>query len=287
MSQARHAPVWNSLCRLPSGERIVIGLEHLDAQRVAVGLRIGSFAPQRNSQIAARAERDRHQQIDLGEQLHVVARARRTRLHEVPLVVGHQPRHLEQVDHVVHIELGETELRDCAGEVGMTVEVVRGAAQQLVDIWIATCAQQVVAAGVVGITAVPHGVGDECDHRPQERQVARQSVTGGDMGPVELSCASSPEPLAWIVLRPQVEIDDLRSVDSRESDDLPGRDRERVAGSHRNDDVTEPPTALLGRQPLDQLGVGCQRAVASSDVRGVRHLGSMSYVPCATTRTTT
>ena len=109
------------------------------------------------------------------------------------------------------------------------MEVVRGAAEQLIDVGVAARAEQVVAAGVVLVAAVADGVGDERDHRPQERQVAPQAMAGGDVGAVELSGAGRPEPLAWIVRRPQVEIDDLRTVDRREPHDLSCVDRERVA----------------------------------------------------------
>ena len=111
------------------------------------------------------------------------------------------------------------------------MEVVRRAAEQLVDVRIAARAEQVVAAGIVFVTAVADGVGDEGDHRPQERQVAPQSMTGRDVRAVELSGAGGPEPFARIVASPQVEVDDLWAVDRREPHDLPGRHGKCVTGS--------------------------------------------------------
>src|SRR3954454_23057804 len=132
--------------RLPAGEQIGIGLVHLHAQRVAVRLGVTALTPQRHRQVTARAQRDGHQQIDLGEQFDVVAGSSGTGLHEVALVVGHQPGHLEEVDDIVDVELGQSELGDRAGEIGVAVEVVGGTAQQLIDIRIASRTEEIVTA---------------------------------------------------------------------------------------------------------------------------------------------
>ena len=84
--------------------------------------------------------------------------------------------------------------------------------------------------------------------------------------------------------RPQVEIDDLRTVDRREPHDLSCVDRERVAGPHRHDRLADALSSIVLRcQSLDQVGVGSQRAVASGDIRGVRHARSMPYADEFTT----
>ena len=149
----------------------------------------------------------------------------------------------------------------------MAVEVVGGAAQHLADIRVASCAEQVVATGVVCVAAVADGVRDERDHRPQERKVAPQAVADGDVRTVELPGTARPEPLPRIVQRPQVEIDDLRTVDSGEPHDLPSRHCEGVARSDRHHGVAQQTTAILfGRQPLEQDPVRAERAVDGGNV---------------------
>ena len=66
--------VRHPLGRSPSAQQLGVGLEHLDSQGVAVRLRIRALAPQRHREVAAWAQRDGHQQIDLGEQFEIVAR---------------------------------------------------------------------------------------------------------------------------------------------------------------------------------------------------------------------
>ena len=106
------------------------------------------------------------------------------------------------------------------------------------------------------------------------------------MRSVELSSPRRPEPLAWVGLRPQIEIDDLRAIDSREPDDLPRRNKKGVARPYGHHHVTDGVTSFVPvRQRADELWIGCQRAVAGSDIRSVRHLGSMPYATGWTTRT--
>ena len=60
-------------------------------------------------------------------------------------------------------------------------------------------------------------------------------MAGGDVRAVELPGAAGPEVLARIGLRPQVEINDLRTVDGRQPHDLPSLHLERMARSDRYD----------------------------------------------------
>ena len=147
-------------------------------------------------------------------------------------------------------------------------------------------AKQVVAAGIVVVAAVANGVGDERDHRPQERKVAPEPMTGRDMRSVELPGAGGPEPFARVVAGPQVEVDDLRAIDGREPHDLAGGDGKCVARIRTGTTISLSRRRRLELrcQSLDQRRVRYQRAVASSDVRGLRHLGSMSYATCCRTR---
>src|SRR6185503_10918495 len=101
----------------------------------------------------------------------------------------------------------------------------------------------------------------------QERQVAPQTVAGREVGAVELPGARGPETLARIVLRPDVEVHDLRAIDRREPHDLSSADPERVTGSDRNHRLADLPAAVeLGCKALDQRRIRGQRAVATGDV---------------------
>jgi hypothetical protein len=124
VAQRSHAAVGRALSRPPAREQALVNPEDGDADRVAVRLRAGVVPPQRDRQVAAGARRGRHQEVRLGEQLEVIARPSRAGLHEVPLIRRTQTRHLEDVDDVVHVALGEAERKDRPDEVGVAVEVV-------------------------------------------------------------------------------------------------------------------------------------------------------------------
>ncbi len=61
---------------------------------------------------------------------------------------------LEDVQHIVHIELGQPVRQHCAGQVGMAVMVKIFAGQHLVDVGIATRAEQVMQAAAVLVGSV-------------------------------------------------------------------------------------------------------------------------------------
>jgi cis-L-3-hydroxyproline dehydratase len=110
-------------------------------------------------------------------------------------------------------------------------------------------------------------------------------VTRRQVSAIELPRTGGPEPLARIISRPQVEIDDLWAIDRGEPDDLAGGDVEGVTGANRYDEVADGTTTIvLRRQSSDQVAVRSQRTVANSDIRGVGHLGSMSYALCSASR---
>ena len=122
---------------------------------MAVGQRVGAIrAPAPLGEIAARARRDRAQQVDLGEEFEKVALLRRARLHEVDLVHRVKARDLEDVQDVVHVELGQVERRDRARKVVVTPDVVVPVVEQL----------QVVDFGIIDVEVV----GPEFDHPLQE-----------------------------------------------------------------------------------------------------------------------
>ena len=147
------------------------------------------------------------------------------------------------------------------------MEVVRSATQQLIDIRITASPQQVVTPRIVFVTSVGDGVGDERDHRPQERKVAPEAMTGGDVCSVELPGARRPEALAGIVARPEVEIDDLRAVDGREPHDLSGSHWKGMTRPDRDHRLADTVACVVVRsKPLDQCCVCGQRAVSRSDI---------------------
>lgn len=228
-----------------------------------------ALAPQPKSpptQIPAWTRTDRAQQIDLGEKVDVIARARRARLHEVA-AAGVEASDLEQVEHVVDVWFGQVEGEDGAHEVGVTVGVELGAlggvegvgvrlvigaaaaaTEQGIDVRIAAGAEQVVhAAAVRGAKNAVHvhptipiptaprlqAVGDDGHHRPQVRQTAPQPVAHRDVAGVQLARAGGPEALARIVRRPEVEVGDLGAARGGEAQDLAGGDAPGVAGARR------------------------------------------------------
>jgi hypothetical protein len=62
--------------------------------------------------------------------------------------------------------------------------------------------------------------------------------------------------------RPQVEVDDLRTIDGGDAYDLTGSDGERVPRSHRHHDVADGlPTLLVRSEAVDERWVGTEGAV--------------------------
>src|SRR5262249_3827209 len=137
----------HGLGRPPALEQRGIDVVHLDPQRFARRQWIAAVgsAPG-NREIAAGAIGDRAEQVHLGEELEKVALPRRARLGEIDLVLGVEPGDLEDVEHVVDVELGEVIRGDRAREVVVARQVELGAVLQLVEIGVAPRAEQVVAA---------------------------------------------------------------------------------------------------------------------------------------------
>ena len=111
---------------MPPLQEIRLKAKYVDLDRIAVWLGAGFRTPQRYRQIATGTCRGRHQQIGFAEQLEMVARDRRRRFHEIPLIVWHQAGDLENIDDVVNVELGQAEREHRPSEVGMAVEIVGG-----------------------------------------------------------------------------------------------------------------------------------------------------------------
>src|SRR6202048_5444912 len=88
----------------------------------------------RRAAVAARASRKRAQQLELGEDLDEVARPPRACLHEILVCVAREAGAHEDVEHVVHVQLGlprgEAKMRaERARKIGMAAGVIFGAAE--------------------------------------------------------------------------------------------------------------------------------------------------------------
>ena len=120
--------------RDPAGQELGYRLPDLHAERAAGGEGITALGPPHlHREVAVRAHGDRAEHVDLGEELDEVAPARRARLHEVAAVRG-EAGDLEDVQHVVHVELGEMVGGDRTHEVAVAAEVELLPVEQLVDV---------------------------------------------------------------------------------------------------------------------------------------------------------
>src|SRR5216683_1012098 len=109
--------------RPPAREQRRIGLPDLHPERPAGRQRIPRVGPPHlHRQIAVGARRDRAEHVDLGEEFEEVPLLGRAGLDEVPVVRG-QPGDLEDVQHVVDIQLVETVRGDRAHEIRVAAEV--------------------------------------------------------------------------------------------------------------------------------------------------------------------
>src|SRR5260370_34309714 len=100
---------------------------------------------------------------------------------------------------------------DRARQVVVAGDVVIAVVEQFVKEGIAAAAEQVVAAAAVGCRLGGQGVVGDRDHRPQVRETGPEPVEGGYVGALQLARARGPEPLAWVVQTPEVEVADLRA----------------------------------------------------------------------------
>src|SRR5437762_6930497 len=110
----------HGLGRAPAVEKRGIDVIHLDPERLARRQRIAAVRPPAGDrQVATGAIGNRAEQIDHGEELDEVAFSRRARLGEIDLTLRVEARDLEDVQHVVHVELGEVVWRDRARQIVM------------------------------------------------------------------------------------------------------------------------------------------------------------------------
>src|SRR5712691_3530675 len=230
--------------RAPALQQRGIDIVHLDPQRLARRQRIAAVRPAtRNRQVAAGTVGDRAEQVYLGKELEEVALLRRAGLREVDLVLGVEAGDLEDVQDVVHVELGQVVGRDRAGQVVVAGQVELGGVLQLVQVRIAPGAQQVVAASPRRRRRARQRVVGEGQDRPEIGQARPQTLAGGHVRALELTRARRPEALARVVKVPRVEVADLRPLEGHDATEPALADGPRPAGPDGNDDRLDPRAA--------------------------------------------
>src|SRR5262249_48067194 len=117
------APVAGDLGRAPAVEQRGGGVPDLYAEGAARAERIARLlAPHLPGQVAVRAGGNGAEHVDLGEELYEVPLLGGARLDEVA-VVGGEAGDLEDVEHIVHVELGEAIGRHGPHEIGVAAEI--------------------------------------------------------------------------------------------------------------------------------------------------------------------
>src|SRR5947208_4643417 len=253
------------LGRLPAFEQVAAQLVDLDSDGVAVGDRVRTIrTPPPIREVTAGAGRDCAQKVDLSEELEEVAFPRGARFHEVDLVFGVKAGDLEDVQHVMHVELGQVVWRDRARQVVMARDVVVTVVEKLVKVWIASTPEQVVAASSVRRGRGRQRVVGDRDHGTQVRQARPQPVERRDVGALQLACPGGPEPFARVVHVPQVEVADLRSFHGDDAHDAARLDRPCISAADRDDVLVHAPPAPGG--PRDAF------VKAAVDIKTSRHV---------------
>src|SRR5262249_16538568 len=235
-AEAVVASVARDLGRAPTVEQRGVGLPDLHAEGAARAEGIARLlAPHLHGQVAVGAGGDGAEHVDLGEELDEVPLLGRARLDEVA-VVGGEAGDLEDVEHIVYVELGEAIRRHRPHEIGVAAEIEVLAVEHLVDVGIAARAEEIVAAGAVFVAAVADGVVGDGEHGPEIGQAGPEPIVGGDMRSVELLGPGRPEPLARIAEVPHVEVGDLRPLHGHDAEELAGAHRPRLAPALGDDE---------------------------------------------------
>src|SRR5229473_349107 len=237
--------------RPPAREQRRIGLPDLHPERPAGRQRIPRLGPPHlHRQIAVGARRYRAEHVDLGEEFEEVPLLGRAGLDEVPVVRG-QPGDLEDVQHVVDIQLVETVRGDRAHEIRVAAEVEVLAVEHLVHVGVAAGPEEIVATRPVLVAPVADAVVGDREHRPQVRQAGPEAVVGGDVRAVKLLGASGPEALARITEAPRVEVGDLRPLHRDYAEEVARPYRPRATRAHRNhESLDQGPGVGLGGQAV-------------------------------------
>ena len=193
-----------------------------------------------NAAITAGAGGQRGHQVDLREQLDVVASPRGACLHEVLVGVAPEAGTHEHVDHVVHVHLcfaRREALRrgQRSSQVRMTAVVVVRARQEMVGVGIAARPDDVVDARSELVDPVPiKGIAGNRCHRPQPRQVAPEAIAGADVRGVERPRLPAVEAFRQVICVPQVQVTHLRAVHGDDAKEVAGRHAERARVSRRH-----------------------------------------------------
>ncbi|MNF82129.1 hypothetical protein D3C84_644280 [compost metagenome] len=146
-----------------------------------------------------------------------------------------EPRALENVQHVMHVEFGQAVGHYRACQVGMTVMMKVLAGEHFVHIGIAAGTQQVVQAAAMFIDTISgEAVISNGHQRPQKRQVRPEPVVSADVRALQLPGPRRPQAFARIVGVPHIEVPHLRPDRRGDAKHMPGRDRPGTTGANRH-----------------------------------------------------
>ncbi len=271
------APLYGGALRRPPVlqqlrvERMDLNAERpADRERV---LRLGS--PQWHREVAAGTGREGAEKIDLGEELDVIALLGRAGAHEIPVGTV-EAGALEDVQHVMDVELGQPVRRHRAHQVGVAVEVEILAGQHAVDVGIAARAQQIVDAAAELVDAIVlETVRRDGHDRPQVRQGRPQAIEDRDMRSLQLARPGGPQALPRIVQVPDVKVADLRSLDRDDTEDVPRRHLPGTSGADRDGE-------FLDQRATGSIGDAAIEILVDSERRALVRLigGRMVFHAC-------
>ena len=97
--------------------------------------------------------------------------------------------HLEDVDHVVHVELGQVKRRDRPRQIVVAGDIEVTVVEQLVQVGIASSAEQVVAASTGSRGLRRDAVVGDGHHRTQVGETGPQPVERRHVSSLQLSGA--------------------------------------------------------------------------------------------------
>jgi hypothetical protein len=179
--------------------------------------------------IAARTGRERAKEVNLGEELNVVAGADGRGFHEILAGVAGETRAHEDVQDIVDMGFGL--LRSdasfgCQGaaEVRMAAMVVLAAVrQEVVSVGVAAGADHVMDGAAEAVEAVPvERVVSDCGHRTQMGERRPHAVTGGQVRAMQGAGLAGVETLGQVGGVPEVEVADLWAFDGMDAEEVTG-----------------------------------------------------------------
>ncbi|KAL8628846.1 hypothetical protein Q9189_005428 [Teloschistes chrysophthalmus] len=134
------------------------------------------------------------------------------------LAVLVQACHLENVEDIMHVKLGQTVRKDGSKE---RIRMDRTEYRAAVSFSMTASARQqwqkthVMNSATNIIVVSSKGIADNGAHGPQVRKTAPQAVKGRDMRTMELPSSTGPEALSRIISSPDIQISYLRAITGR------------------------------------------------------------------------